>query len=116
VPEDATVTLDPIRSLGAQLWVTELAPFRNGQRRYQVEGWISDWRRRTGQAATSVGFAFELEGTNVRRFHLLVHGRVRPFVEVTTIDAAVRKLEVAVKVAQGRILVLQRDAPSGQWG
>ena len=101
-----TAALDPIRSLGAQLWVTQLAPFR-GRRRYQVDGWLSNWRRRTSEDATSVGFAFELDRRGVRQFHLLMHGRGRPFSEVTTIDDAVRKLQVAVKVAQGRIVVLQ---------
>jgi hypothetical protein len=106
VLSDSIAALDPIRSLGAQLWVTQLAAFRN-RRGFQVEGWISNWRHRSGTDATSVGFAFELEGTAVREFHLLMHGRVRPFSDVTTIDDAVRKLQVAVKVAQGRIVVLQ---------
>ena len=107
----ATATLDPIRSLGPQLWVTELAPFR-GRRRYQVDGWISNWRRRGSKDSTSVGFAFELAGTDVRRFHLLVHGRVRPFADVTTIDEAVQKLQVAVKIAQGRIVLVESTPPS----
>jgi hypothetical protein len=103
---ETIAVLDSIRSLGAQLWVTELAPLR-GRRRVQVDGWISDWRHRSGTDATSVGFAFELQGTDVRDFHLVVHGRVRPFTDVATIEEAVRKLQVAVKVAQGRIVVLQ---------
>jgi len=98
--------LDPIRSLGAQLWITELTPFR-GQRRSQVDGWISDWRRRAGKDATSVGFEFELEGTRVRTFHVLVHGAVRPYDDLTTVEQVVRKLQLAVKVAQGRIVVVQ---------
>ena len=98
--------LDPIRSLGAQLWVTELAS-GHGRRHYQIDGWISDWRRHAGHDATSVGFAFELAGTDVRRFHLLTHGRVRSFPEVTTVDEAVCKLQVAVKVAQGRVVLVE---------
>ena len=86
--------------------MTELVPFR-GRRRFQVDGWISDWRRRTSNDATSVGFAFELDGTDVRQFHLLVHRRVRPFGDVTTIEEAVRRLQVAVKVAQGRIVLVE---------
>ena len=100
--------LDPIRSLGAQLWITELEPFRN-ERRFQVEGWISDWRQRAGRDATSVGFAFELEGASVRRFHLLVYGRVRPVLDVRTVDDVVRKLQVAVKIAQGRIVLVEPE-------
>jgi hypothetical protein len=103
---DSIAALDPIRSLGAQLWVTQLAPFPN-RRRFQVEGWISNWRQRAGDDATSVGFAFELQGTRVRAFHLLVHGRVRPFRDVRTIEDAVRKLQVAIKIAQGRIVVVE---------
>jgi hypothetical protein len=98
--------LDPIRSLGAELWVTELAPFRTG-RRFQVDGWISDWRHRSGTDATSVGFAFEVQDTRVRAFHLLVHGRVRPCRDVTSVEDAVRKLQVAVKIAQGRIVLVE---------
>lgn len=104
----ATAALDPIRSLGAQLWVTELAPFR-GRRRYQVDGWISDWRRRASEDSTSVGFAFELAGDTVSAFELLVQGRRLPFPDVTAVVAAVRKLRVAVKVIQGRILVADVD-------
>jgi hypothetical protein len=103
---EADALLSPLRSLGAQLWVTELAPFRE-QRRYQVDGWISDWRRRSGKDATSVGFAFELEGTRVRAFHVLVHGRVRPYDDLKAVEDVVRKLQVAVKVAQGRIVVVE---------
>jgi hypothetical protein len=58
--------------------------------------------------------AFELVGTGVRDFHLLVRGRVRPFDEMTTIEQAVRKLQVAVKVAQGRIVLV--DATVTTWG
>ena len=65
-----------------------------------MDGWISDRRRRTGGDATSVGFAFELEGTNVGKFHLLVHEQVLPFPEVKTLEDAVRKLQVAVKIAR----------------
>jgi hypothetical protein len=101
-----TTALDPIRSLGAQLWVTELAPFR-GRRRVQVDGWVSDWRTRASEDASSVGFAFEFDGRTVRQFHLLVHGRVRPFCDVMTIEDAVRKLQVAVKIAQGRIVLVE---------
>ncbi|HEY3586157.1 MAG TPA: hypothetical protein VGK85_03345 [Myxococcaceae bacterium] len=106
--DEASAALDPIRSLGAQLWVTELAPF-GGRRRYQIEGWISDWNRRGREGATSVGFTFELEGADVRRFHLVVHGRVRLFREVTGIEDAVRKLQVAVKIAQGRIVLVEPE-------
>jgi len=84
-PEDATVALDPIRSLGAHLWATELAPFRNGRHRYQVEGWISDWRRRAGEDSTSVGFSFELETGRSDDSIQLVHGQVRPIADATTI-------------------------------
>jgi hypothetical protein len=105
---DCIAALDPIRSLGAHLWVTQLAPFRS-RRRFQIEGWISEWRRHASQDATSVGFAFELLGTRVRAFHLLVHGRVRPISEVRTIEDAVRKLQVAVKIAQGRIVVVEQE-------
>jgi hypothetical protein len=108
VLSDSIAALDPIRSLGSQLWVTELVRRRGGPR-YQVDGWISDWRHRSGTDATSVGFAFELQGTAVRAFHLLVHGRVRPVPDVTTIDDAVRKLQVAVKIAQGRIVLLEAE-------
>ena len=97
--------------MGAQLWVTELAPFQ-GQRRYQVDGWISDWRRRAGADGTSVGFAFELSGARVQGFHLLVHGHVRPVPEARTIEDAVRKLQVAVKIAQGRLVLLDRQPES----
>jgi hypothetical protein len=107
VPKSDTDCLDPVRSLGAQLWITELAPLR-GQRRYQVDGWISDWRRRGGEHMTAVGFAFEFEGAHVRRFHLLVHGRVRPF-DVTRVEDVVRKLQVAVKVAQGRVVLVDSE-------
>jgi hypothetical protein len=104
---DSIAALDPIRSVGAALWVTEFAPFR--ERRFQVEGWLSNWRQRTADDATSVGFAFELQGRRVRAFHLLVHGRIRPVADVTSIDEAVRKLQVAVKVAQGRIVVVESE-------
>jgi len=106
VPAVDTTVLDPIRSLGAQLWVTELAPART-RRRFQVDGWISDWRRRGRADAISVGFAFELEGAHVRAFHLLVHGRARPFGDVMQIEDVVRKLQVAVRIAQGRIVLVE---------
>ncbi|HET6983761.1 MAG TPA: hypothetical protein VFI53_16575 [Myxococcaceae bacterium] len=106
--DEASSALDPIRALGAQLRVTELAPFR-GARRYQVDGWISDWRRRGRREGSSVGFAFELEGTAVRAFHVLVHGRVRPFEAVTTVQDVVRRLQVAVKIAQGRIVLVEPE-------
>jgi hypothetical protein len=108
---EATTALDPIRSLGAQLWVTQLAPF-GGQRRYLVDGWISDWRRRAGNDATSVGFAFELEGTRVREFHVLVRARMRPFSDVKTIADVVRKLRVAIKISQSRIVLVEPSAPA----
>jgi len=98
--------LDPIRSLGAQLWVTELAPLRPRQRRLHVDGWISDWRHRRAQPGTSVGFAFELDGADVLHFRLLFHGRTSSHPEVTSVRAAVRKLQVAVKLAQGRIVLV----------
>ena len=43
-------------------------------------------------------------------FELLVHGRRLPFPDVTTLGAAVRKLRVAVKVIQGRVIVADVDA------
>ena len=107
--DEASTALDPIRALGARLWVTELAPSR-GARRYQVDGWISDWRRRAGGPSTAIGFAFELEGSRVRAFRVLVHGRVRPFDGVTSVEEVVRRLQVAVKVAQGRIVVVEAEA------
>ena len=103
--DEDTPALDPLRSLGAQLWVTELAPVR-GQRRLHVDGWLSDWRRRGGEPSTSVGFIFELDGTNVRQFRLLFHGRASSHPEVTTLPEAVQKLQVAVKLAQGRIVLV----------
>jgi hypothetical protein len=107
-----TAALDPIRSLGAQLWVTELAPVRV-RRRYQVDGWISDWRRKiASEDSTSVGFAFELEETRVRAFGLLMHGRATSHAEVTSIRTAVQKLQVAVKIVQGRIVLVEPAPPS----
>jgi hypothetical protein len=41
----------------------------------------------------------------------LVHGRVRPIVDVTTIEEALRKLQVSVKVAQGRIVFVEPELP-----
>lgn len=95
-----TAALDPIRSLGAQLWVLEVAPAR-----HHVDGWLPDWRYEREDPSTSVGFGFELEGDTVSAFELLVQGRRLSFPDVTTIGAAVRKLRVAVKVIQGRIIV-----------
>ena len=82
---------------------------RTARTPWQVDGWISDWRRRAGEKSTAVGFAFELEGTAVRAFHVLVHGRIRPFEDVTTVEDVVRKLQVVVKVAQGRIVVVEPE-------
>jgi len=106
VLDEGTPALDPIRSLGAQLWVTELGQVR-GLRRLAVDGWISDWRRRTSQPGTSVGFAFELDGNEVHQFRLLFHGRASAHPEVTSLGAAVQKLQVAVKLAQGRIVLVE---------
>ena len=104
--KDDTALLDPIRSLGAQLWVTELATVRRLPR-LAVDGWISDWRHRGDQSGTSVGFAFELDGREVRRFRLLFHGRPTSHPEVTSVRTAVQKLQVAVKLAQGRLVLIQ---------
>jgi hypothetical protein len=100
VHSDAAAALDPIRSLGAQLWVLQVAPAR-----HHVDGWLPDWRYEEEDPSTSVGFAFALAGDTVSGFELLVHGRHVSFPDVTTIGAAVRKLRVAVKVIQGRIIV-----------
>jgi hypothetical protein len=102
-----TAALDPIRSLGAQLWLLEVAPGR-----WHIDGWLPDWRFEREDPSTSVGFAFELDGIDVRQFHLLTHGRVRPFAHVTSIEEAVRKLQVAVKIAQGRIVLVESAPPS----
>jgi hypothetical protein len=95
-----TAAPDPIRSLGAQLWVLQVAPAR-----HHVDGWLPDWRYEQEDPSTSVGFAFELDGDTVSGFELLVNDRRLSFPDVTTIGAAVRKLRVAVKVLQGRIIV-----------
>jgi hypothetical protein len=95
-----TSALDPIRSLGAQLWVLEVAPAR-----HHIDGWLPDWRYEQEDPSTSVGFAFELDGDAVSAFEFLVHGRRLSFPDVTTIAAAARRLRVAVKVIQGRVIV-----------
>ncbi len=106
-----TSLLDPIRSLGATLWLTELAPAGHA-RRLHVDGWISDWRHRAGEPSTAVGFAFTLEGDGVRDFRLHFHGRTSAHPEVTRIPAAFQKLQAMVKLAQRRLVLVEPLQPS----
>lgn len=99
-----TAALDPIRALGAQLWLLEVA---RGE--WHVDGWLPDWRFEREDRSTSVGFAFDVEGDGVSGFELLVHGRRLSCPEVTTLAAAEQKLRLAVKVIQGRVIVAHAE-------